>query len=272
MGIPPVSSFQNEGTALTSPWSIVAREPRLGVFVIERGERVLGAFARRASAGDDVGLVVTRRLSGGPPVVAPAGTVHLVLALPTPDALVPDADAARLVNRYVRPLLRALGRMGVPGRYFGRDTVVAAKQSVAWVGFAHHAGSGASVVEAFVPTERTEAMARAIEAAYREAYGEIARLEGAPRHVDTDDRPPFLSERAVPIGVIGAGNGPIGGDLLASVEVVEAANAAAPGEVAEAIAEAMAAGGVLVGALPGDLAAVALAANASPGGFSRGER
>jgi hypothetical protein len=269
MGLPPVSKFQNEGTALASPWSIVAREPRLGVFVIERGERVLGAFARRASSGDDAGLLVTRRLSGGPPVVAPAGTIHLMLALPTPDALVPDADAARLVNRYVRPLLRALGRMGVPGRYFGRDTVMAEKRAVAWVGFAHHAGSGASVVEAFVPTERTEAMARGIEAAYRDAYGELAALEGPCRVVDVDDRPPFVSERAVPIGVIGAGNGPIGGELLASVEVVEAANAAAPGNVAEAIEAAMAAGGVLVGALPGDLAAVALAVNASPGGFSR---
>lgn len=229
---------------------------------------VLGAFARRASCETHHAAIMTRRLSGGPCVAAPAGTLHLVLALPTPDALVPDADAARLVNRYVRPLLRALTRLGLPARYFGRDTVVAHSMPVAWVGFAHHAARGASVVEAFLTTSDPGPAAAAVEAAYEKAYGPIARLEHAPRELDDDTRPAFTLERPVPIGIVGAGNGPIGGDLLASVDLVEAANAAAPEDVEAVVNGALAAGCVLVGALPADLAAVALANTTRAGGSS----
>jgi hypothetical protein len=72
----------------------------------------------------------------------------------------------------------------------------------------------------------------------------------------------------VPIGIVGAGNGPIGGDLLASVDLLEAANAADPEDVEAVVNAALAAGCVLVGALPADLAAVALANSPPAGGSS----
>src|SRR5688500_11031086 len=96
--------------------------PRLGLHLLAEPLLVLGAFQRAAStlAPLEGGPRVVRRLSGGPALWAGPGTLHLWLSLPRPDALVPGAPP-RLVNRYVRPLLRGLTRLGAPALYGGRD-------------------------------------------------------------------------------------------------------------------------------------------------------
>jgi hypothetical protein len=82
------------------------------------------------------------------------GTVHVVLGLGAPDQLLPNEagpwDGARVLNRYVRPLLRALTRPTAIAHYFGRDWVSLARRPVASVGFAHLVETGHTVVEAWV--------------------------------------------------------------------------------------------------------------------------
>ena len=90
-----------------------------------------------------------RRGSGGPEVRLGPGTVHVALALAHPGALVP-CDEKRIVNRAVRPLLRALTRIGALAHFFGRDWVSVQHRPVAWVGFAHDAGTRRTLFEAFV--------------------------------------------------------------------------------------------------------------------------
>src|SRR5262245_58272183 len=70
--------------------------------------RVLGAFARALEGR-------VRRVSGGPEVTVGDGTVHVLLMLARPEALDPTCNApSKIINRYVRPLLRGLGRLGRP--------------------------------------------------------------------------------------------------------------------------------------------------------------
>jgi len=112
---------------------------------------LMGAFQRGAGMPATSGPLV-RRGSGGPLVLVGEGTVHVALALAHPGALV-AADEKRIVNRLVRPLLRALnGSLGArcPAHFFGRDWVSVAHRPAAWVGFAHDAATRRTVFEAFV--------------------------------------------------------------------------------------------------------------------------
>jgi len=243
--------------------------PWMALVEVEREEVVLGAFQRAASALDlgeasARGLTVTRRISGGPAVLAGPGTLHLVVALPSPSALVP-CDASRLVNRHVRPLLRALASVGASAHFFGRDWISVAHRPASWVGFAHHAATGACIFEAFVAVSHAFALPRALDGyperaadpflgkapailstrlestreailrAYDAAYGGglalPSHLEGDLRPLANDVRPPWemLVEEA--IGFVGAGLSPtgtveIGGDLMASDDLPEALGAA----------------------------------------------
>ncbi|MDB4942658.1 MAG: hypothetical protein JWP97_2192 [Labilithrix sp.] len=141
---------------------------------------VLGAFQRPGELPADVlgayaGRLVQRG-SGGGEVRAAAGTVWLQLALRRSDALVagpPD----RLINRHVRPLLKALSKQGVKAGYFDRDWVgTADKRVVAAVSFGHDARSGRALFEAFVPTR--EPMAVRERAAWRGRAPGIVAAEG----------------------------------------------------------------------------------------------
>jgi hypothetical protein len=113
---------------------------------------LLGAFQRgRADGAAGTGALL-RRGSGGPLVLVGEGTVHVALALAQPGALV-AADETRIVNRLVRPLLRALNAtLGprCPAHFFGRDWVSVAHRPAAWVGFAHDATTRRTLFEAFV--------------------------------------------------------------------------------------------------------------------------
>jgi len=119
-----------------------------------RAELSLGAFQRAASAVKAPPCPVTRRLSGGPTLFLAPGALHLALFLPSPSSLVPDADVPRLLNRHLRPLLRALRRLGLPAMYPGRDWIAVAHRPAVWVGFAHHGASDACCVEAFLPLDQ----------------------------------------------------------------------------------------------------------------------
>jgi hypothetical protein len=119
-----------------------------------------GAFQRTdARPGAPALAPRLRRASGGPAVALGEGTVHVALALAHPGAIVP-CDEKRIVNRYVRPLLRALtrafprgaqaARPGTQAHFFGGDWVDMLHRPVAWVGFAHDAASRRTLFEAFV--------------------------------------------------------------------------------------------------------------------------
>lgn len=91
-----------------------------------------------------------RRGSGGGTVRVGEGSVWVQLALPSLDAFGP-CPPDRLLNRHVRPLLRALTKAsGVPVSYFGRDWLSAEGRPVAAVSFAHEARTGRALVEAIV--------------------------------------------------------------------------------------------------------------------------
>ncbi len=126
---------------------VLAHPGELWVAVASDEGTLPGAFQR--SAGLPAGPVRVRRGSGGPEVRVGAGTVHVALALSHPGALV-ACDEKRIVNRAVRPLLRALTRVGALAHFFGRDWVSVRHRPAAWVGFAHDAGTRRTLFEAFV--------------------------------------------------------------------------------------------------------------------------
>jgi hypothetical protein len=210
---------------------------------------LLGAFQR--SAGMTEARTLLRRGSGGPEVLVGEGTVHVVLALVHPAAL-EACDEKRIVNRSVRPLLRALTKTGSLAHFFGRDWVSVAHRPAAWVGFAHDSATRRTVFEAFVAVRTPFALAqrasflgkphgtlesiagspvdparlgRAIVDAYLAKHGaeavalpaaEVSRQPEDPR-ID----PPWVATMEEAIGTIGAGADSagafrIGGDLLVS--------------------------------------------------------
>jgi hypothetical protein len=124
-------------------------EPAQLWVAIARDDAVLvGAFQRGAGMAPEWPLV--RRGSGGPEIRVGPGTVHVALALAHPGALRGFADERRIVNRAVRPLLRALAKTGGLAHFFGRDWISVAHHPVGWVGFAHDAASRRTLFEAFV--------------------------------------------------------------------------------------------------------------------------
>jgi hypothetical protein len=218
----------------------LARHGDLTVSVASDGGVLLGAFQR--ASGLEGLCLLRRRGSGGPEVRVAPGSVHVLLALASPGALV-ACDEKRIVNRHVRPLLRALTKTGHLAHYFGRDWVSVAGRPVAWVGFGHDAGTRRTVFEAVVaigapylvrPRESTrgkeaavvevesERMVEAIVEAYARDV-EVVQL-GVPAAVVDEvpaEDPPWAATREEVIGTIGAGRDArgvfrVGGDLLVS--------------------------------------------------------
>jgi hypothetical protein len=242
----------------------------------------LGAFQRSSEVAAGVPLVL--RGSGGAAARVGPGTVWVQLALARPDALV-ACDAARLLNRHVRPLLAALTKVGALAHYFGRDWVSVARRPAALVGFAHDARTGRALVEAFVavttpvslgdrasfmgkapvtvaevaPAATPERVADAIVAAHLAAYGleaaalspdaEPGALEEEPGALE--EEPPWAATRAEALGTIAAGvdrrgRMRLGGELMASRDAVLALEAAiARGDDPAAASDALAAPGAV---------------------------
>jgi hypothetical protein len=100
---------------------------------------IAGAFERTSTPG-------LRRGSGGGTVHVSPGTLWMQLVLERSEHP-PD----KLLNRHVRPLLRALTKVtSLPAHYFGRDWISMKQRPVAFIGFAHDATSGRVLIEAVV--------------------------------------------------------------------------------------------------------------------------
>jgi hypothetical protein len=112
---------------------------------------VLGALQRARELGDadDRAQTLLLRGSCGAEVLVGPGSLWMQLALTRPDALV-RCEPSRLLNRYVRPLLRALTKVGALAHYFDRDWISTGKRPVAMVALAHDAATGRALVEAIV--------------------------------------------------------------------------------------------------------------------------
>jgi hypothetical protein len=234
---------------------------------------VLGAFQRGDGMPREATLL--RRGSGGAEVRVATGTVHVLVALQAPSALVP-CDEKRIVNRYVRPLLRGLTRCGHLAHHFGRDWVSVGKEPVASVGFAHDASTGRAAFEAFVAVgapfalrarpsflgKRPAALVgadplrllEAIAAAYAEGADVVALAEPDVPETGDDSRadPPWAATHEEVIGLLGAGRDAqgvfrVGGDLLCSRDALarlEAGATATSADIGELVDRTLGARGV----------------------------
>lgn len=223
----------------------------------------IGAFQRRCeiAAAD---RPVRRRTSGGAAVRLGPGTVFVQL-------VARDVPGEKVLNRQVRPLLRALTKVaGRPVSWFGRDWIACGGSPVGMVAFAHDADTERSVFEAFVsatadvwpgarPSHRGKATAmlgvepaRIVEA-IAAAYG--GEVEGADLPMsDAPDEPPWQATREEAIGIVAAGRDArgvlrIGGELMASHDAVarfEDAIADPSADVEAALERTLAAPGAVV--------------------------
>jgi hypothetical protein len=155
-------------------WAGSAREEAIALGAFERD---VGSASQRTTPPSD-GRLRVRRGSGGPSVRLGPGTLWVALLLPRVDALV-DCDEKRIVNRYVRPLLRALTRAGAPAHYFGRDWISVKHRPAAWIGFAHDATTGRVLVESFIARETP--FAASPRASFLDKVpGTLAEITGTP--------------------------------------------------------------------------------------------
>jgi hypothetical protein len=201
----------------------LAGDAELSVHGLDREALVLGAFQRASSVAADPRPMVGR-VSGGPVVAVGRGTLHVVLALAKIDALEP-CTPRQIVNRHVRPLLRALTASGATARFFGRDWIDVKSRPTAWVGFAHDTVTGRAVLEAFIAVSSPFAVhpraaylgkepgtldailgrsfdppriATAIRKAYEEAWGERLALR-APEPTGSIAPPPLGAPPPPPV-------------------------------------------------------------------------
>ncbi|MCC6994088.1 MAG: hypothetical protein IT370_05605 [Deltaproteobacteria bacterium] len=141
---------------------LMARPPGVATLVVCQlmGQGLLlGRYQRAArfdlEAARAAGLTLARRVGGGRALVAGQGTVGVLLAVPPGGAgLLPAVVAAdKVLNRYVRGLLRGIGLLGAPAHYFGRDFVTADHRQIGRI--SQDGGPDGSVLfEAVVALER----------------------------------------------------------------------------------------------------------------------
>jgi hypothetical protein len=284
--VPPADLAAFSRNALDRPLHASAE---LVVAVPSSEAVVLGSMQRVSELGAsllDPDVLVTRRGSGGAECRIGPGTVWMQLALSSSDALV-ACEPGRLCNRYVRPLLRALAKVGAVAHYFDRDWVSASKSPVASVSFAHDTQSGRAMVEAIIAVHTPFALrarssylgkpartlhdlgvaiepsrlAEAVVEAYAKAYGARERSPEELAVGAADDPrgdPPWASMREEAIGVVAAGRDRdgrmrVGGELMVSRDAIarlEDAIARAPGDSAQldrAVDELAAPGVALLG-------------------------
>jgi hypothetical protein len=221
---------------------------------------VLGALQRASELGDadDRARPLLRRGSCGAELVVGPGSLWMQLALVRSDALV-RCEPRRLLNRHVRPLLRALTKVGALAHYFDRDWISAGRRPVAMIAFGHDVASGRALVEAviavktpFALRERPSYLGKppatladvgsavelprlcdAIAEAYAAAYGRTivdepdgaASLARGGAQDDPPVEPAWAATREEAIGLVGAGRDRegrmrIGGELMVSRDAV----------------------------------------------------
>ena len=217
------------------------------------GDGILrGAFESHAR---DEALPTYRRASGGRSVRIGDGCVYFALALPRPAELSADVNGSNLLNRLLRPLLRAVTGEGALAHYFGRDWIAVAKRPAATVAFFHERGTGRTVIEAFLGISRSvalssthpsylgkipdsierlaerpllaERLTERIGHAYAVAFG----FEWTPHAWPSTEapllslEPPWQATAEEPIGLVGArrdaaGSLRLGGELMISHDVL----------------------------------------------------
>jgi hypothetical protein len=219
---------------------------------------VLGAFQRSSEMASTETRPLLRRGSGGASAVVGPGTVWIQLVLARPDALVAACTPEKLLNRHVRPLLRAITRVAsIPASYFGRDWVSVAHRPAALVAFGHDAATARCLFEAivavstpFAPSVRPSflgkepatleeiagrpidavAVADAIASAYRGIASDVHELElPAPARTSelpvVESEPEWRARREEAIGTVAAGRDAsgrlrVGGELMASRDAI----------------------------------------------------
>jgi len=234
-------------------------------FVPREPAIVLGRFQRSCDAPPSPDAEQRyRRTSGGPAVRIGPG---VVCVRKRAVGISPDA----ILNREVRPLLRALTRVtGRPVSYFGRDWISCGGRPVGIVAFGHEAATGSSVFDAFVSARDSACIegrssylgkapatldvdpARALEA-IAAAYGEGALEEIACEPVARGE-PAWEASLEEAIGPVCAGHDAagvlrVGGELMASSDAVAKLEemlfeGASADEVGAAIDETLAGPGV----------------------------
>ncbi len=246
--------------SLTTPGLLVVRalrggEPLLSVGAFDRASR-LGA--QHLEAPEPRPAIVGRG-SGGIPVHFDLDSLWIGLAMESTTAFT-DATPATLVNRHVRPLLRALAREKVPASYGGRDWIASVKTPVAWVGFQHDARTQRAAFEAVVALRKPFASAErvaflgktplALDAvagrtvdplvlrnsvieAYISAFSALPEERAVESMRTQSDRsaddPPFSAVVSEAIGIVGAGPTKqgyvgVGGEFAGSRDAVAAFN------------------------------------------------
>lgn len=212
---------------------------RLGVAYPADAATLLGAFERGSTDA-------LRRGSGGHTVLVGPGALWVQLVLERS-----EHPADKLVNRHVRPLLRALTRStSVPAHWFGRDWISMGHRPVGFVGFAHEAASGRCMLEAIVavgapfsapdrasfmskePATLDELAGRAVDrgalvANVVDAYASTAspRDDWPTSSATVTPEPPWAATCEEAIGVIAAGKDAagrirVGGELMSSRDAI----------------------------------------------------
>lgn len=119
-----------------------AREgkPFISASLMEGSCIVLGAAQRAGRVVDmraceTAGVRVFRRSSTGTAAYLGGRSILWSLALPNVAALIADATPRTLLNRNVRPFLRALTSAGLQAQYFGREWIAVKRAPAALLGF-----------------------------------------------------------------------------------------------------------------------------------------
>jgi hypothetical protein len=114
--------------------------PHLAVSVVQGPAVILGAMQRTGRVVDaracaQAGVPLLRRVTTGTAAWMGGAGIVMALALPHVATIKEDATEATLLNRNVRPFLRAFSQAGAMAHYFGREWISIRKQPGALLGF-----------------------------------------------------------------------------------------------------------------------------------------
>jgi hypothetical protein len=134
------------GSASEAPWMMVSR--------VADGSLRLGAFEPTPALVFSDGTPPRRRMTSGGPV-----SLHDALILTVQVSSISQVlpcQPPQFLNRYVRPILRALSACGVHAAYFGRDWIAARDSAsgthhpIALLATGHDRASGRARVDCFI--------------------------------------------------------------------------------------------------------------------------
>ncbi len=210
----------------------------VGIAIFDRPDaKTLAAFGPLPAT-----IQAVRRHGGGKAVALGPGIVRVAFHFAMDGTVSPDAE--RILNRAVRPVLRALRSLTPLAHYFGRDVVsvkvAGQRHDVGAVGFAHDAGAGTAVFEAFLGVSRAPradlvALATLLPGLSCAALVDRLRTSFAAEGALTATlaplspvapSPPWDVVRETPFARIGAAASPpaVGGDFFASRDFLEPLN------------------------------------------------